>query len=100
MPFCKSARRSGKTPRGLSSPTAADAIVVLGCRVRADGTPSRQMRRRVALGVALYDNGAAPLLLLTGGGTPLSEALVMAGLATASGVPSAALVCETASRNT
>jgi SanA protein len=74
--------------------------VVLGCRVRPDGTPSTQLRRRVALAVALYDAGAAPRLLLSGGGEPVSEAQVMADLATTAGVPTDALFCEATSRNT
>jgi uncharacterized SAM-binding protein YcdF (DUF218 family) len=86
--------------RPLPSPEAADTIVVLGCRVRLDGTPSSQLRRRAALGVALYDAGAAPRLLLSGGGEPVSEAQVMAELAKAAGVPPGALLCEATSRNT
>jgi uncharacterized SAM-binding protein YcdF (DUF218 family) len=73
---------------------------VLGCRVRPDGTASRQLRRRVALGVSLYESGAAPLLLMSGGGAPVSEAEVMTELAQAAGVPTAALLREDASRNT
>jgi uncharacterized SAM-binding protein YcdF (DUF218 family) len=73
---------------------------VLGCRVRPDGSPSRQLRRRVALGVALYEAGAAPLLVLSGGGAPVIEAQVMADLAQAAGVPRSAMLCETTSRNT
>jgi uncharacterized SAM-binding protein YcdF (DUF218 family) len=78
----------------------ADAIIVLGCRVRPDGTASSQLRHRVALAVALYQSGAAPMLVLSGGGAPVSEAQVMAELATAAGVPPASLLCEDASRNT
>src|SRR5687767_9398781 len=99
-PSCKNARRSGRIRRDLSAPNAAEAIVVLGCRVRPDGSPTSQLRRRVALAVALYETGAAPLLVLSGGGTPVSEAQVMAGLARTAGVPEAALLYEGASRNT
>jgi uncharacterized SAM-binding protein YcdF (DUF218 family) len=97
---CKSARRSGRIRRLLPSPEAAEAIVVLGCRVRPDGSPSSQLRRRVALAVTLYETGVAPLLVLSGGGGPVSEAEVMSGLARATGVPVTALLCEAASRNT
>lgn len=58
------------------------------------------MRRRVALAVTLYQSGAAPLLVLSGGGAPVSEAQAMAELARAAGVPGTALLCEAASRNT
>ncbi len=48
----------------------------------------------------LYHAGVAPLLLLAGGGGPISEAQAMSELATAFGVPQAALVREERSRNT
>ena len=73
---------------------------MLGCRVRPDGSPSSQLRRRVALGVRLYESGIAPLLVLSGGGVPVSEAQAMAELVRAAGVPATALLCEAASRNT
>jgi uncharacterized SAM-binding protein YcdF (DUF218 family) len=73
---------------------------VLGCKLRPDGTASRQLRRRVALGVELYRAGRAPLLLLSGGGAPVAESEVMAELARAAGVPATALLCEDRSRNT
>jgi uncharacterized SAM-binding protein YcdF (DUF218 family) len=58
------------------------------------------LRRRVALGVQVYRTAAAPYLLLVGGGAPVTEASVMRELALLSGVPDAALICETRSRNT
>ena len=78
----------------------ADAIVVLGCRLRPDGTPSRRLRRRVVRAVELYRAEAAPLMLFSGGGGPVAEAEVMRGLALAAGVADAALVCELDSNNT
>jgi uncharacterized SAM-binding protein YcdF (DUF218 family) len=59
------------------------------------------MRRRVALGVGRYREGAAPLLVLSGGGAgPVAEAAVMRDLAREAGVPEAALLVEAESRNT
>jgi uncharacterized SAM-binding protein YcdF (DUF218 family) len=82
-------------------PPKADAIVVLGCRLRPDGTPSRRLRRRVARAVELYRAEAAPLMLFSGGGDgPVAEAEVMRDLAVVAGVPDAALVCESDSNNT
>jgi uncharacterized SAM-binding protein YcdF (DUF218 family) len=79
----------------------AEAIVVLGCRLRDDGAPSPVLRRRVARAVELYRAGRAPLLLMSGGGAgPTAEAAIMRELALAAGVPEAALLCEPASRDT
>lgn len=80
---------------------AADAIVVLGCKLRPGGAPSGRLRRRVALAASLYEAGVAPVLLLSGGGRgPLAEAEAMRALAAAAGVAAAALLCESRSRNT
>lgn len=43
-----------------------DCIIVLGCQVRSDGTPSHMLEDRLKRGVALYDLGAAPKLLMSG----------------------------------
>src|SRR5689334_4643365 len=80
---------------------AADAIVVLGCQLVSGGRPSGRLRRRVSLGVGLYRDGAAPLLLMSGGGAgPATEASVMRDLAREAGVPETAVLLETVSRNT
>jgi uncharacterized SAM-binding protein YcdF (DUF218 family) len=79
----------------------ADAILVLGCRLRSDGRPGGQLRRRVALAVSLYQAGLAPVLLLSGGGSgPVSEAQVMRELALAAGIPPEQVLCDPGSRNT
>jgi uncharacterized SAM-binding protein YcdF (DUF218 family) len=79
----------------------ADAIVVLGCRLPKDGRPGAAIERRVAAGVALLASGAAPLLVLSGGGDGARpEAEVMRQLALAYGAPEVALLLETRSRNT
>ncbi len=43
-----------------------DCIVVLGCQVKSDGTPSHMLEDRLKRGVALYNAGAAPKLLMSG----------------------------------
>ena len=57
--------------RLISSEDAAklndiDCILVLGCQVKDDGTPSHMLEDRLKRGVALYDAGAAPKLLMSG----------------------------------
>ena len=43
-----------------------ECILVLGCKVGANGTPSHMLEDRLRQGVALYDLGAAPKLLMSG----------------------------------
>ena len=43
-----------------------DCILVLGCKVGADGTLSHMLEDRLRQGVALYDLGTAPKLLMSG----------------------------------
>ena len=43
-----------------------DCILVLGCQVRADGSPSLMLRDRLDRGLELYGAGAAPKLLVSG----------------------------------
>ena len=73
----------------------ADAIVVLGCR------GSAALKRRLDRGIELFQDGAAPLLVLSGGGAgPVPEAELMRGAAIARGVARTALLIEPSSRNT
>ena len=46
--------------------TDMDCILVLGCGVREDGSPSLMLRDRLDMGLALYERGAAPKLLMSG----------------------------------
>ena len=43
-----------------------DCIIVLGCQVKSDGSPGIMLEDRLKRGVALYDVGAAPKLLMSG----------------------------------
>lgn len=63
--------RSSTAGRILTEEQAAeladvDCIVVLGCLVRDDGTPSHMLEDRLKQSVALYKQGAAPKLLMSG----------------------------------
>jgi uncharacterized SAM-binding protein YcdF (DUF218 family) len=59
------------------------------------------LTRRLDHGIRLFRAGAAPLLVLSGGGTgAVPEAEIMRQMALARGVPEAALLVEPRSRNT
>ncbi len=68
----------------------ADCILVLGCGVRPDGEPSLMLRDRLDMGLALYEAGAAPKLLMSGdhGRQEYDEVNAMKDYAMAAGVPS------------
>ena len=67
-----------------------DCIVVLGCQVRSDGTPSHMLEDRLKRSVALYESGAAPKLLMSGdhGTQYYNEVDAMKRYAIEAGVPS------------
>ena len=54
------------TPEAAANLTDVDCILVLGCGVRNDGSPSDMLHDRLRMGVELYELGAAPKLLMTG----------------------------------
>lgn len=68
----------------------ADCILVLGCKVKEDGTLSHMLEDRLKRGVALYKAGAAPKLLMSGdhGQVDYNEAAAMKQYAIDQGVPS------------
>ena len=94
--------------RGLGAPLErrdrlcrADAIVVLGSKLRSDGRLSRALDERIVAGVELWQRGLAPIFCVTGGGPPgRVEATAMAARAIELGVPKGALRIEALSANT
>lgn len=86
----------GSTEGYILSPEAGaglediDCILVLGCGVRADGSPSDMLRDRLTRGVELYGLGAAPKLLMSGdhGRAEYDEVNTMKEFAMMAGVPS------------
>lgn len=81
---------------------AYDVAVVLGARLKDDGTASPALARRVLRGVELWRGGVVGHLLMTGGATSAqgTEAAVMHDMAMAAGVPAACIVTERRARNT
>lgn len=79
-----------------------DAIVVLGCAVWPGGVPSPALAARTEHAIALYREGYASHLILTGGVGDYApaESEVMRRLAAAAGVPADALVLEGDSHST
>ena len=80
----------------------ADAIAVLGCRVKLDGTPTRALQRRIRLAARAYHRGVAPLIIASGGKRwgPHIEALVMKEQLRSAGVPEQAVLTELCSLST
>jgi len=67
-----------------------DCIIVLGCKVHSNGSPSGMLNDRLTRGVDLYQNNAAPKLLMSGdhGQTEYDEVNTMKQFAMDSGIPS------------
>lgn len=82
--------------------TNADAIVVLGASVLADGTPSGILQDRLDDGIALYFAGVAPKLIMSGDNSTASynEVQAMKSYAVAQGVPSEDVFCDHAGFST
>ena len=73
----------------------ADAALILGARVWADGRPSRFLRERVVTGVRLYRRGLVDRLIMSGAeydSSGYGEPAVMRRVAEAAGVPPEAIV--------
>lgn len=67
-----------------------DCILVLGCGVRPDGTPSLMLQDRLNMGVRLYELQAAPKLLMSGDHSQVhyDEVNAMKDWAVEAGIPS------------
>ncbi len=69
--------------------TDFDCILVLGCGVKEDGSPTLMLKERMDCGIALYQTKAAPKLLLSGdnGQVEYNEVETMRRLAAEQGIP-------------
>lgn len=80
----------------------ADCILVLGCGVRPDGSPSLMLRDRLETAVALYEMGASDRLLASGdhGQKEYDEVNAMKEYILARGIPSEAVFMDHAGFST
>ena len=80
---------------------AAPAILVLGCAVESDGTPSEALTDRMATGSKLFLDGHGKLLILSGGTGEgsITESAVMKKSALEAGVPETNLLLDSAGIN-
>ena len=90
----------------ISAEGPADAIVILGAPIRADGALSPMADERVRVGVELHRAGLAPVICVVGGHCPPghedtpAEIEGMARLVRALGVPESALRVDRLSTST
>lgn len=79
-----------------------DALIVLGCPTKPDGSPTPEQRERVLETVREYRRGTSAHIIMTGGAAHnrFTEAHSMALLAEANGVPPSAIVEENQARDT
>lgn len=90
------------TDSSASASAAPGAIVVLGARIEPSGAATPALRRRVEHAVKLHREGAAPLILFSGGhtGGPTSEARAAVQLALDAGLLAEQCMLEETSRST
>ena len=80
----------------------ADCILVLGASVLPDGTPSPILRDRLDVGAALYFEGVAPKVLVSGdnGDISYNEVAAMKNYLVEQGIPSEDVFCDHSGFNT
>ena len=85
-----SAKGNILSPESASQLENVDCILVLGCGVRPDGTPSDMLTDRLKQAISLYRSGAAPKLLMSGdhGQTSYDEVNAMKQFTLDAGIPS------------
>lgn len=74
-----------------------DCAVILGAKVKSDGTPSDMLRDRLDTGIALYKNGTVKKLLMSGDGEEpekYDETATMKNYAVAAGVPETDIITD------
>lgn len=80
----------------------ADCILVLGAGIKDDETPTPMLKDRLDAGIALYEAGVAPKILLSGdnGNVGHNEIHVMLNYVKEAGVPEEDIFCDHAGFST
>lgn len=91
-----------RTPETIAKAGTFDCIMVLGCGLRADNTPTLMLADRLDRGIELYQAGIAPKLLMSGdhGRIHYDEVNQMKQYAIDRGVPSADIFMDHAGFST
>ena len=102
---CRAARgRIADTPLAAKTMAGEDcaAIVVLGCAVRSDGSPSPMLRERLEMAASLYQEGASDLVYVSGDhrSDDYNEVAVMQRCLMEMGVPEEAILLDHQGLNT
>ena len=89
-------------PRENAKLGKVDALIVLGCPTKPDGSPTPEQRERVMESVREFKNGTSDHIIMTGTAAHnhFVEAHAMALLAEANGVPASAVFEENQARDT
>ncbi len=79
--------------KDMAEASEYDCILILGAGLRQDGSPSDMLEDRLKTGITLYEQGAAPIILLSGdrSGEDYDEVTAMASYCLEAGVPEHAL---------
>ena len=87
---------------GMDETRPADAVLLLGAGVTAQGKASPALLARINHAAWLYHSGLAPIIAVTGGAVvgPVPEAEVARDLLLARGLPTEAILYESTSRST
>ena len=94
--ICASQSGDVYTVDSIPESVTADCIVVLGAKVRPDGSLSDMLRDRVLVGVELYKKGLAPKILMSGDSEheDYDEVTAMKRFAVSQGVPEEDVICD------
>lgn len=78
------------SPEEAAALEDVDCIIVLGCLVKNNGEPSDMLADRIKRGIELYNQGAAPKIIMSGdhGTVDYDEVNIMKQAAIDSGIPS------------
>lgn len=90
------------TPSEATELEDVDCIVVLGCQVKENGKPSDMLADRLERGITLYEQGAAPKIIMSGdhGRKVYDEVNAMKRVAMDAGVPSSDIFMDHAGFST
>jgi len=94
--ICHSVRGQLREHEHILPNETYDTILVLGCGVKPNGEPSDMLEDRLRTAVALYEQGIAPVILLSGDHEydDYNEIEAMKRFCLEAGIPEQSIVCD------